>query len=429
MRVLHINARYWPYSGGSERHLAEISERLVRDGHEVTVYTTDAFDIELFWAAGRERVPLATEIHKGVQIRRFPVRHLPWPKWSFPGVRFGMTLLSGLPFDTTPILWPLSRLAPLVPGLGKELSRTSERFDVINCMNICFEGLLEPARALARRTGAGLIVTPLTHLSEHDDDRVSRYYTMRHQIELEKTADAVLAQTRLEIDYLAQRGVCRDRLIEAGVGVNPAEVTGGDAAAFRAKYGIRAPFVFYAGTSAFDKGTVHLIEAMRRLWARGEAADLVLAGQSLEQFRHYHAALPPEERHRCHLLGFISEEDKRGLFAAGTVFAMPSRTDSFGIVYLEAWLNEKPVIGALAGGVPDIVDDGINGYLVGFGDVGALADRLARLLASPALANELGQRGRDKVLARYTWDIVYPKILEVYERLWQAKRQTAKQAL
>src|SRR3712207_8646872 len=73
-------------------------------------------------------------------------------------------------------------------------------------------------------------------------------------------------------------------------------------------------------------------------------------------------------------------EDKRDLNAAGQVFCMPSRTDSFGIVYLEAWLNGVPVIGARAGGVPEIIDDGVDGYLVEFGDVAALANRIELLL-------------------------------------------------
>src|SRR3712207_7592070 len=55
-------------------------------------------------------------------------------------------------------------------------------------------------------------------------------------------------------------------------------------------------------------------------------------------------------------------EDKRDLNAAGQVFCMPSRTDSFGIVYLEAWLNGVPVIGANAGGVPEVISDGVDGY-------------------------------------------------------------------
>lgn len=425
MRILHVVQRYWPYTGGAERHLQEISERLVRAGHSVTVLTTDALELELFWARGKARVDASVETHNGVLIRRFPVFHLPWPRWSFPGVRYGMTLLSGLPFDTSPALRRLSRLAPRVPGLVRELAETSERYDVVNGMNICFEGLLYAAHDYARRMGAAFVLTPLTHLGEGEGDRVRRYYTMRHQIGLSAAADAVLAQNQMEIDFLAAQGVPRAKLVHAGVGVNPDEALRGNPERFRAKYGIAGPFVFYAGAAAYDKGTFHLVEAMRQLWSEGETADLVIAGQVMDGFRALYDRLSPSEQAKCHVLGFIPEEDKRDLFAAGTVFAMPSRTDSIGIVYLEAWLNRKPVIGALAGGVPEVIDDGIDGYLVGFGDVAALAERIALLLRSPGLAAALGSRGRLKVLERYTWDTVYPRVEGVYNRLWLARNRQA----
>jgi glycosyltransferase involved in cell wall biosynthesis len=126
-------------------------------------------------------------------------------------------------------------------------------------------------------------------------------------------------------------------------------------------------------------------------------------------------------RERCRWLGFISDEDKRDLQAAGQVFCMPSRTDSFGIVYLEAWLNGVPVIGALAGGVPEVVTDGVDGYLVGFGDVPALANRIQLLLARPEAAHAMGEAGRRKVLAEHTWDHKIARIAEIYE---DVKRKT-----
>ena len=74
----------------------------------------------------------------------------------------------------------------------------------------------------------------------------------------------MLAQTGIEIEYLAGRGISGRQVVRAGVGVNPADVEGGVGARFRAGRGIDRPFVLYLGTSAFDKGTVHLVQAMQR---------------------------------------------------------------------------------------------------------------------------------------------------------------------
>ncbi len=203
-----------------------------------------------------------------------------------------------------------------------------------------------------------------------------------------------------------------------GIGVNPEQVLGGDGAAFRAKYNLDdRPIVFSIGVTAYDKGTVHLVEAMRQLWARGSEAQLVLAGATMSHFLNRVARIPPAERHRLHVLGSVSDEDKRGLFAAGDVFAMPSRTDSFGIVYLEAWLYAKPVIGAQAGGVPEVINADRDGLLIRFGDVDALAAAIDRLLTDKPLAAAFGAAGRHKVLAGMTWDNVYQNLNAVYEQL------------
>ena len=76
MRILHVIQRYWPYVGGSERQFQEFSERLVRDGHDVTVFTTDAWDLDHFWSRHRQRIAVPVEEHGGVTIRRFAVRHI-----------------------------------------------------------------------------------------------------------------------------------------------------------------------------------------------------------------------------------------------------------------------------------------------------------------------------------------------------------------
>lgn len=423
MKILHVIQRYWPAPGGSERHLQEVSERLARQGHQVTVFTTDAYNLELFWNPRKERISTPWEIHNGVEIRRFPVRHLPGRNFAFGGIRRGMSALSALPGASgtaVPALRAMAGFVPWVPSLRQALAALDDDYAVIHGMNICFESLLLPALAAARRRGIPFIITPLIHLGESERSIVRRFYTMPHQIRLIGEADAVLAQTPIEIDYLVGRGVAPDRLSLAGVGVNPAEVLGGVGERFRAASGLTGPLVVYIGTSAYDKGTSHLVEAMRRLWARGDAqpsADLVLAGPVFDQFRAQLEALPARDSARIHLLGVIDEAAKRDLLDAATVVAMPSRTDSFGILYLEGWLYRKPVIGARAGGVPAIIDDGVNGFLVDFGDVAGLARRIEGLLNDAGLARTLGERGYAKVLEWYTWDRIYPVIEEVYERL------------
>lgn len=122
-------------------------------------------------------------------------------------------------------------------------------------------------------------------------------------------------------------------------------------------------------------------------------------------------------RARVRVLGVVSEQEKHDLLAAADLLAMPSRTDSFGIVYLEAWLAGKPVIGARVWAMDEVIADGVDGLLVPFGDPAATAKAIAGLLADPTRRAQMGAAGRAKVLARYTWDHAYAQVRDAYARL------------
>lgn len=424
--MLHVIQRYWPFQGGSEGYFQELSEALAARGDAVTVFTTDAWDLEYFWAAGKRRMDRpATETHNGVTIQRFPVRHPPLPSIYFRVLRRLMAETSDLsrhlPLNPSPLLRLGGRLSPWVPALTQALrALPPDAFDVIHTTNVTLEGPILAAAATARRARRPLLLTPFVHLGESGDRRILRYYTMRHQVALMNAATRVIVQTGLEGAALRRLGVRADHIVEASVGVHPDRVAGGDAARFRAAHGLGpdVPLVLFVGALARDKGTNMLLAAMQRLWAGGSDARLVLIGSTaLADFETAYTALPAADRARILLLRFVPDQEKRDAFAACTVFAMPSRTDTFGITYLEAWLYGKPVIGARAGGVPDVITDGQDGYLVRFDDVPALADRLAALIADPARAARLGQAGHATVLTRYTWDRQLPRLLALYDEV------------
>ena len=203
----------------------------------------------------------------------------------------------------------------------------------------------------------------------------------------------------------------------AGSAVDPTDILGGDGARFRRTHQIEGFIVASLSALSYDKGTVHLVEAVRQLWQTGRPVELVLAGVATAPFQQYLNTLPPADRNRIRLLGSITESEKRDMLAAADVFAMPSRTDSFGIVYLEAWLYRVPVVGARTWGVSDVIRDGEDGLLIPFGDVPALAQALSFLLDHPAVRAELGAHGEEKVYRLHTWEQKYPSVCDLYGRL------------
>jgi glycosyltransferase involved in cell wall biosynthesis len=416
MRVLHISQRYLPARGGAEEHLAHISRRLVRAGHSVTILTTDAFDIELFWNPSGKRIAEREAEIDGARVLRFPVRHLPAPGLAYAGVRRLLWLASALRLPTGPARRG-ARLTPRVPELEAWLAKTPERFDVVGTTTICFEGLIDAGARFARRTTASHLVYPLTHLgagARPGADELSRFYTMRHQVALAREADCVVAMTPAERDFYAAAGADPRRIAVIGSAVEPGAVLGGDGEAFRAKHGTRGPLVVSLSAMMADKGTTHLVDAVRMLWREGRDVDIALAGAVMPEFAAFMNALPEADRRRVRVLGPISDEEKRDLLAAADIFAMPSRTDSFGIVYLEAWLYGKPVIGARTWGVMDVIRDGVDGLLVPFGDPAQLAAALGSLLDDPARRAAMGEAGRAKVHAEHTWEKKFPQIEALY---------------
>ncbi len=416
-RLLHIVQRYAPYEGGSENYIRELSERFAAAGDAVTVATTDAWDLEYFWNPRARRVDAPPEeVLNGVRILRFPVRLYPASPLGYRALRRAMAELSRLPPlpGRDALLRRGGHFAPWAPALHRWVGNHAAEFDLVHAANISIESTVFAGASAARRAGIPFVATPFVHLGVPGDRGVVRYYSMPHQLRLLRDADATIVQTDQEGAFLAARDVPAARLHRIGVGVHPGEVTGGDAARAKQIFDLRGPVVYFSGTAAADKGTYDLVAAMRLLWAEGREATLVLTGPMLSRARAFFAHLPPQEAARIRLLGFVEKTTQADVLAAADVLALPSRTDSFGIVFLDAWANGTPVIGADAGGIPGVISDGVDGLLVPFGDVPALAAAIRRLLDDPALAHRMGAAGRQKVLARYTWERIVAQVDDLY---------------
>lgn len=409
MRFVLINHRYYPFLGGSERNVQEIAERLAVEGHRVRVVTTNAFDLEYFW--DRRRRPIAAPARdsiNGVDVERVALRHLPAGPLIFMGGRRLMGELSRLPLPAFPYEQVAVR-QPWLPGLASAIGRQPKP-ELVMATNIGLEGLAIAACRVARRAGAAFMLMPFIHLGRDNDPVARRYVSMPHQRKLLRSADSIVAMTTMESRFLESVGVDADRIVIAGAGMTLEDVSGGNGAAFRLGHGLHDALVVGLGALAPDKGTRELVQAVASLNRAGRRIDLALAGPSLSSFEHWYTALDARQRLGTRLMGVISPEEKRDLLDAADVVALPSRTESFGIVFVEAWANRKPVIAADAGAVPELVRNGENGLLVPFGDVEALSVAILRLLDDRELARSLGERGYRLATERYTWTAVHSRV-------------------
>jgi len=418
VNLLHVSAGYPPFLGGAETYAQVISERLVATGHLVTFVASNAAEVEYYWNPRKRYVSPGQETLNGVRVIRCRISHLPFSPWSFYGFRRLATLLARCPVRTAPLLHLMAPYMPGMPDICSTLAGLPGPYDLVHGINIALEWPVLAAWRYARRNGVPFVITPFVHVGEHGKQDVLIHYVMPHQLDVLRDADAVFVQTDIEKATLAQLGLSEARMHRLGMGVDLHRLGSGDALRFRSRYHLSGEaIVTFLGVVTRDKGSFDLVRAMERLWARGVKAYLVIAGPVVDEFRRFYATLSPSTRARIVLTGPVQGQDKWDLLTATTVLALPSRIDSFGIVYLEAWAYGKPVVGARAGGVPDVIEDGMDGRLVRFGDVDNLAAVLSELLADPLRAQAMGERGRTKVEAWYTWEHVYARLMTVYERL------------
>jgi glycosyltransferase involved in cell wall biosynthesis len=386
-----------------------LAVELVGQGHWVTAVTTSATTEQSFWQGTPTR-KIRHEVQDGVQVIRCPIRPFPGNRPALMAWRKLMVLLSMLPGDQTAVLQKMARLIPPIHGLETTLAQLPDRFDLVHGFNLSWEFPLVAGWQFARQRGLPFVATPFAHLGT-GNDRVARNSTMAHQLRLLRDADRVLVLTSVERDELAGRGVTRLDVIGGGLDALPVV---SDTAVLRATYCLPDPYLIFVGRASHDKGAIHAAQAVLALQAQGTAVTLALIGQSSPEFERFYHRLDEKERDGIRPLGILSDSDKHGLLAEAAALLLPSRTDSFGIVLLEAWAHGLPVIAARAGGIPGVVDEDQNGLLVEFGDVPALCRAMYQLLADDGLRRRLGEHGRAKTATTYTWTAVADRVLANY---------------
>jgi len=124
--------------------------------------------------------------------------------------------------------------------------------------------------------------------------------------------------------------------------------------------------------------------------------------------------------HRVKFLGKTSEIER--LLCMSDLFLLPSETESFGLVALEAMAARVPVISSNAGGLPELNVHGKTGYLVDVGDVNAMAEYGLRLLQDDALLSEFKENAYQRSL-EFSLDKVVPMYEEVYQRALRQSRK------
>ena len=153
------------------------------------------------------------------------------------------------------------------------------------------------------------------------------------------------------------------------------------------------------------KGMDTLIQAMPRLLLRWPDVQLVMVGSGDDREWLVNLTRDSGVQKHVHFLSGISYGELSACYAVAEIFALPSRGEGFGFVYLEAMARGKPVIGGAHGGAPEVIQDGVTGYLVQHGDTVQLATSIDALLSNPELARVMGARGKERVEKEFRFSV------------------------
>jgi len=215
-------------------------------------------------------------------------------------------------------------------------------------------------------------------------------------------ASAILTNTEPEKKFLVSQGIESSKIRVFGQGLSAAALIPGDGQAFRHRQGwTDEPLIVFLGRKVEGKGIETLLSVMPRLWVEAPRAVLLLAGQSSPYFRDLMDRLPIARDARLRSLDNFPEKEKNDLLAAADLLALPSNVESFGVVFLEAWAQKKPVIGANIPAVAAMLEAGKDGLLVPYDDPPALAQAILTLLKDPDQRRQMGEAGRVKVRERF----------------------------
>lgn len=186
------------------------------------------------------------------------------------------------------------------------------------------------------------------------------------------------------------------------------------------------PIIAFIGRITRQKGVGHLLAAAHHI---DHSAQLLLCAgtpDTSEIAAEARAAVAKLSADRTGVIWVpdtLPTEDVRQVLSAATVFACPSVYEPLGIVNLEAMACGTAVVASAVGGIPEVVDDGVTGLLVPYDEQEPekfqrdLARRVNELLADPERVTAMGQAGRKRAVAEFSWSAVADRTVELYERL------------
>lgn len=262
------------------------------------------------------------------------------------------------------------------------------------------------------------VCTPFFHFANPRYSQLSNVSLLNHY-------SRILACTHIEKQELTKYGVLNEKIDVIPMGVDISKFQSAQKEWFTKPYDIAddRPVVLFCGYKNYEKGAITLLQSLPQVQKAINNVLYCFIGPATSAFNYELARIKKMGLFSnilnispSNLAGYFDKR-KLGAFKTCMVYAMPSRSDAYGISFLEAWSAGKPVIGANIGATPEVVEDGVTGFLTEFDNSLAIARIITRLIRDRDLAEKLGTNGQAKVAEHNSWRQIASKISDIYEVL------------
>ena len=373
MKILMLTWEYPPrVVGGISRVVYDLSHRLIKDGHEVTVVTYRDGEVPYF------------EDDKGVKVHRidnYMINPNNFIEWIMQ-MNFAM-------------------VAKANQIIGEEGS-----FDIIHAHD-----WLVAYAAKALKESFNIPIVSTIHATEAGrnsgiHDETQRYINDTEWMLTYESTEVIVNSNYMKNELQRLFGLPFEKINVVPNGVNLNAFAGIERDyEFRRRFAMdNEKIILFMGRLVYEKGIQNLIAAMPKILNGYNDAKLVVAGKGgmIDELREQVHALGIDNK--VYFAGYMNGKDVQKMYKAADIAVFPSTYEPFGIVALEAMLSENPIVVSDIGGLNEIVQHRENGMKAYCGNPNSIADSVLELLFDHQLCSNIVKKAKNKVRNEYNWN-------------------------
>ena len=424
-KILFLPTRYYPSISGAEFYVQRIAEILKKDyKYMIDIITSDAIDFKALRSSRGKIILNGDKFFSDVnnlQINRFSINYqysleqkMKFVKSNFSSVKLELS---------DECLKQFLENGPFTKSLFNFIKNSSQKnYDLIHTTFFPYFNLIV-GLWIGKLITKPVICTPFFHYS-------NPRYLKPYLNEVFKKFDHLIACTKSEKNFLIKNYSIPEKKID----IIPMGV---DIIRFdRKKRNMNFSFkqfyfsekekdynmVLFCGYKNFEKGAISVLKSIPYIIQKIPKTYFVFIGPSTIAFNRELSKLKKNFKLRVinitpeNLKGYYDPK-KISAFNETDLFLMPSRSDAYGIAFLEAWASRKPVIGANIGATPDVIRDGVDGILVKFDDIDDISRVVIKLLKNKSLRKKLGKAGYQKIQESNTWEYIAKCTNKLYNEI------------